>query len=172
MKKTFLPLFFFLAFLSISFSSKAQRLEFSANWRPAGTAFFSMNSSNGQLRYMLDYGDDRGKWKEYGNTLETTKEQYLFAATTRSMGTAFFALNKTTGQMFYMLDYEVNAGKWLKYGGTISGKANAVYTFKVNDRGIGSAFFCQDVSSGQVYYMLDYGTDPGVWAPFGTGIGK
>ena len=173
MKKLKLTLILAATFLLMQPALLAQNhLQFSTVARQAGTAFFSLNSDNGQVYYMLDYGPNAGTWKAFGKTIENTAQLYAFAVTNRGEGTAFFAQNKNTGQIYYMLDYGDNAGNWTIYGNTVPAKANATLTFAAHDRIDGTAFFSQDRSTGQVYFMLDYGNTPGVWKAFGNTIEK
>lgn len=95
-------------------------LEFTANERAEGTAFYALDSKTGQLYYMLDHGDDSGKWKIYGNSIsQTSDKSFQFSATERSSGTAFFAIDSKSGKLYFLLDYGTNAGYWKNYGGEI-----------------------------------------------------
>lgn len=95
-------------------------LEFIANERAEGTAFYALDSKTGQLYYMLDHGDSVGKWKIYGNTIsQAADKNFQFSATERSSGTAFFASDSKTGKLYFMLDYGTDAGYWKNYGGEI-----------------------------------------------------
>ena len=80
-----------------------------------------------------------------------------FESVERTEGTAFFAIDKTSGQISFMLDYGSEAGNWKNYGGIIErnpqGKNLTFYALKRTD---GTAFFCMDGTTGQVYFMLDY----------------
>ena len=163
----------FLFFVSVAMTSLsyAQDLNFQSINREDGTAFFSMNSTSGQVYYMLDYGTGAGTWKSYGKTIVNEKASKLtFSAIQRTDGTAFFALNTSNGQLYYMLDYGTNAGNWKSYGGTIA--ASGIYTFSSINRADGTAFFAMEGKTGQVYYMLDYGSDPGIWNSYGGMVSK
>jgi hypothetical protein len=74
--------------------------------------------------------------------------------------------------VYYMLDYGNNAGKWSKYGNAIQANGTTTLTFAAHDRIDGTAFFSQDMSTGQVYFMLDYGNNAGNWRAFGGTVGK
>lgn len=96
-----------------------------------------------------------------------------FAASERGeKGTAFFTMDKRTGQVYYMLDHHSEAGKWKKYGPKIGDLAGAGFLFESNERESGTAFFAMESLSGQVYFMLDYGDEPGIWRKYGEPIGK
>lgn len=160
----------FTLFLNASF---AQKLQFNSIERTDGTVFFSLNEDNGQLSYMLDYGDDRGTWKSYGGTIRSSGESsLLLASNEREDGTAFFSMDNATGQLYYMLDYGDDRGTWKSYGGTINGSNGARYQFTANEREDGTAFFGQNATTGQIYYLLDYGSDAGIWKSYGGTIGK
>lgn len=98
-----------------------KNFEFNANERYEGSAFYALESKTGQLYYMLDHGDDAGKWKIYGNTIsQTADKNFQFSATERKAGTAFFAIDSKSGKLYFMLDYGDNAGYWKSYGGEIA----------------------------------------------------
>ncbi|HYG49508.1 MAG TPA: hypothetical protein VD905_01345 [Flavobacteriales bacterium] len=147
-------------------------LQFAANERENGTALFAMDGNTGQVYFMLDYGESAGMWKPYGSGIADLNWGYLFAATERDSGTAFFAMHQSSGQVYYMLDYGDYAGAWKSYGGTLPVKSKTGFTFDVNERKDGTAFFSLDKTTGQAYYMLDYGEDAGIWKPFGGTITK
>lgn len=144
------------------------KLKFESTERENGTAFFAMDQNTGQVSFMLDYGSNSGVWKSYGSVIEGNKGILNFAVTERTDGTAFFAMDNTTGKVYYMLDYGSNPGKWKSYGGTIPGeKSNSEYNFSIAERESGTAFFAINGQTGQVYFMLDYGSDSGKWKAYG-----
>lgn len=95
-----------------------------------------------------------------------------FSASERENGSAFFSLDSRTGQLQYMLDYGEGNGVWRKYGSPIGALAGGFFLFDSKERENGSAFFAMETFSGQLYYMLDYGDQPGVWNKYGGPIGK
>ncbi|HLP11445.1 MAG TPA: hypothetical protein VK177_05875 [Flavobacteriales bacterium] len=147
-------------------------LQFASNEREDGTAFFSLDGNTGQVYFMLDYGTNAGNWKAYGTGIADLNGGFLFSVSERKDGTAFFAMNRLSGQVYFMLDYGDYAGTWKSYGGNIPSKSRDGYTFDANERSDGTAFFSQDKSSGQTYYMLDYGDNAGIWKAFGQSITK
>jgi hypothetical protein len=156
-----------------TFVSAQTNLVFDSNERTDGTAFFSMDIHSGQVYYMLDYGSNSGNWKAYGGTISgASGASYSFVANERTDGTAFFAMNNATGQVYYMLDYGSASGSWKSYGGIVPNKTKTEYSFEANERTDGTAFFCQDHATGQVYFMLDYGSNSGSWKAFGGTAGK
>ena len=90
----------------------------------------------------------------------------------RTDGTAFFTLDKRTGQLYYMLDYGSNAGNWKSYGGLIRETGSNTLEFQAIERVDGSAFFAMDATTGQVYFMLDYGSNAGNWKSYGGTVPK
>ncbi|OFZ09662.1 MAG: hypothetical protein A3D92_13660 [Bacteroidetes bacterium RIFCSPHIGHO2_02_FULL_44_7] len=162
-----------LVFTMVFSASYAQQLHFTSIQRTDGTAFFSLNDKSGQLSFMLDYGSSAGTWKNYGGTIRSTGGSTLLLSTiSREDGTAFFSLDNATGQLYYMLDYGSSAGTWKSYGATLAGRSGANYQFTAIQRTDGTAFFAQDAQTGQMYYLLDYGSDPGNWKSYGGVIGE
>lgn len=166
-----------LLVLAIQFNgtlvSAQTNLVFDSNEREDGTAFFSMDIHSGQVYYMLDYGSNSGNWKAYGGTITgASGANYSFVANERTDGTAFFAMNNATGQVYYMLDYGSASGTWKSYGGIVPNTGKTEYSFEANERADGTAFFCQDHATGQVYFMLDYGSNSGNWKAYGGTTGK
>lgn len=91
-----------------------------------------------------------------------------FESVERRDGTAFFAIDKSSGQISYMLDYGSEAGVWRNYGNAIreSGEDNLMfYTLERNE---GTAFFALESITGQVFFMMDYGSDAGNWKKYGN----
>ena len=101
-------------------------------------------------------------------TSNLSAQSLAFETIEREDGTAFFAVEKTTGQISYLLDYGSSAGVWKNYGGTIFRDSKKQdLDLNVIQRVDGTAFFCADGTTGQIYYMLDYGSDPGIWKSYG-----
>lgn len=168
MKKTITSIFILVLIITnLNFSVAQNNLEFVTLERDGGTAFFAMDNLSGQVYYMLDYGNSDGMWKEYGKKIIAAGSTLLFQASTIKGGTAFFAMNKTTGQLYFMLDIGNNAGNWKSYGNVIPSKVKSQYSFSSFQRKDGTAFFSQDIKTGQAYYMLDYGPNEGKWKPYG-----
>lgn len=165
-------LIFFLFFVFSISSISAQILEFESVERTDGTAFFAIDKTSGQISYMLDYGSNAGIWKNYGGTIsrDSKMQNLSFYVLERYDGSAFFAMDGSTGQVYYMLDYGSNAGTWKSYGGILPETANGNTRFQAASRTDGTAFFSMDASSGQVYYMLDYGSNAGIWKSYGGTI--
>jgi len=150
--------------------ANAQKFAGQSVERTDGTAFFTVNRSNGQLAFMLDYGSNAGIWKNYGGTIrESGKNSLSFHATERTDGSAFFAMDET-GQMYFMLDYGSNAGVWKSYGGLVPGAGERHFEFEVEERTDGTAFFAIDTEDGQLYFLLDYGSNAGNWKAYGGTI--
>lgn len=169
MKKNIITLFILLSLQVTTHKSFAQNnLAFYSLERQNGTAFFSMDTNTGQVYFMLDHGAAPGVWKAFGTKIIAPGGGLSFAANTMKDGTAFFAMNKNTGQVYFMLDFGTNAGVWKSYGGLIPTKVKTEFTFHYQQRKDGIAFFGQDIKTGQVYYMLDYGKADGKWVPYGT----
>lgn len=165
-------LFFLLFCISASTALAQQKLKFETNERTDGTVFYALDESSSQLYYMLDYGQNSGNWKAYGGTVDVKNTSFDFEATERTDGSAFFSLDTKTGQLYYMLDYGQSSGKWKAYGSKVdeSGKSN--FTLRVNERKEGTAFFVIESTTGQMYYMLDYGQNSGNWKKYGNTISK
>ena len=167
--------FTFILFFIFSISSlSAQQLEFESVERKDGTAFFSIEKTTGQISYMLDYGENAGIWKNYGGIItKTPQEKKLsFYVIERREGTAFFCMDGMTGQVYFMLDYGSTAGDWKSYGGILPTAGNIYVSFQAATRIDGTAFFTMNGTTGQVYFMLDYGTNAGNWKSYGGTIPK
>lgn len=146
----------------------AQKFEAESVERTGGTAFFAMDNSTGQVSYMLDHGKSSGIWKNYGEIIRESGSSNLeFRALEREEGTAFFAMDDSTGQVYFMLDHGSNSGKWKKFGGIITRQGDGKLEFEASSRNEGTAFFAIDGKTGQVYFMLDYGSNSGKWKNFG-----
>jgi hypothetical protein len=99
-------------------------------------------------------------------------QKFEFGSVPRTNGSAFFALNKSTGQLSFMLDHGQTAAKWKKYGAVIRNAGEANLSFYVQSRTDGSAFFALDGTTGQFYFMLDFGSMAGKWKNYGTAVPK
>jgi hypothetical protein len=95
-----------------------------------------------------------------------------FQSIQRSGGSTFFAINKTTGQLSFMSDYGDGRGIWKTYGSTIRQNGDANLSIYVEERTDGTAFFVLDGAKGQLYYMLDYGSNRGTWKSYGNIVPK
>ncbi|MDF1550796.1 MAG: hypothetical protein P1P88_23440 [Bacteroidales bacterium] len=168
MKNSLNQLAFLFLFSILFTNASAQKFEAESVERSNGTAFFAINSSTGQLAFMADHGKSSGIWKNYGGIIRESGASNLeFRAIERSEGTAFFAMDGATGQVYFMLDYGSNSGKWKNYGGIITRQGDGKLEFEAAARKDGTAFFAIDGKTGQVYYMLDYGSNAGKWKSFG-----
>ncbi|PHR50082.1 MAG: hypothetical protein COA32_02810 [Fluviicola sp.] len=163
--KLILCLFFIFSISNLS----AQQLEFESIERADGTAFFAIDKATGQISFMLDYGSNAGNWKNYGKTIDRNSQEKNLALYTiqRTDGTAFFAMDGATGQVYFMLDYGSNAGNWKSYGGVLPKSENSFVSFQASSRTDGTAFFAMDGNTGQIYFMLDYGSNAGNWKSYG-----
>ena len=165
----------FCLFLIFSISNLwAQHLEFESVERTEGTAFFAIDKTSGQISFMLDYGSEAGNWKNYGGIIERNPQgkNLTFYALKRTDGTAFFCMDGTTGQVYFMLDYGSDAGNWKSYGGTLPSSCKGYVCFHASTRTDGTAFFAMDGDTGQVYFMLDHGSNAGNWKSYGGTIPK
>jgi hypothetical protein len=99
-------------------------------------------------------------------------QKFEFGCIARTNGSAFFAISKATGQLSFMLDHGQSAAKWKKYGGLIRTTGEANFSFYVQSRTDGTAFFALDGATGQFFYMLDYGSNAGKWKEYGTPVPK
>lgn len=151
----------------------AQDLVFQSSQRTDGVAFFAIDKVTGQLSYMRDYGSSAGIWKKYGKTARASgKSNLAFQSIDRKEGAAFFVMDASTGQIYFMLDYGSNSGNWKKYGGLLPSSSSSDFGFRVASRDQGTAFFAMNKLTGQIYYMLDYGSSGGKWKSYGGVIPK
>lgn len=162
-----------LLFCVVSFTASAQqKLKFETNERADGTVFYALNENTSQLYFMLDYGQNRGNWKAYGGTIDDANTIFDFEATERKDGSAFFSLDTKSGQLYFMLDYGSNKGNWKAYGNKIDEAGKSNFVLRVNERTDGTAFFVIESTTGQMYFMLDYGQNKGNWKQYGNTISK
>jgi len=143
---------------------------FDVNDRQGGSAFYSMNSRTGEVSYMLDFGENAGKWTNYGATLERpVANPLLFKALETPKGVAIYAMDGATGQLYYMLDHGNNPGQWAKFGGMIRQNALNMLQLEVVDRGNGNtSFYAYDSFTHQTYFMNLAGENAGNWGKYGT----
>lgn len=143
---------------------------FDVNDRNGGSAFYSMNSSTGTVSYMLDFGEDAGKWSNYGTPLERpATNPLLFKVLETPKGVGIYAMDGATGQLYYMLDHGNNPGQWAKFGGMIRQNALNMLQLEVVDRGSGNTtFYAYDSFTHQTYYMNLTGANSGSWSKYGN----
>jgi hypothetical protein len=141
---------------------------FKSNLRADGTSFYAMDSKNGQLYFMLDYGDTRANWKPYGNKLGASAAGLQFDVLERPGAVTFYALDGRTGQLYFADDDSETGGNWKKYGDTLRENGVSMLQFDASGRLEGNSFYAFDALSGQMYFMNDFGDDAGKWAPYGN----
>lgn len=144
---------------------------FQTKLRADGTAFYAMNSKTGQLSFMLDYGEKRGIWQNFGSTIKSSGGNPMgFAVVERPGATSFYALDSQTGQLYYTNDDNSGTSTWTKYGNTIRPNGLSLLQFNAQGRFEGSSFFAFDSYSGQMYYMNDFAEGAGVWKKYGNNL--
>ena len=138
-----------------------------ANFKGDGTAFYTVDARSGQLSYMLDYGEEAGAWKRFGNPYRKGANGglYLDASERLGNGTSFYLLDKSTGQLNYMLDYGPGAGTWTSFGNPIGTKN--VSDFEANLSAAGTIFYAYDGIAKKLYFMRDFGEQAGQWIQYG-----
>ncbi len=147
------------------------KYRYSTLTREEGSAFFALDGSSGQLYFMNDYGTEAGIWKPYGGVIRLGGRNNLqFATIAYKVGSAFYALEAATGQLWYMNDYGDQAAVWKTYGKPIRAEGRETQQLQAEDEGDGTKITSLDASSGQVYYMFDYGSNSGTWLKYGTSI--
>lgn len=99
------------------------------------------------------------------NTKATSN--FIFDVSQRPGGTAFYSMDNQTGAMSYMLDYGENAGQWSNYGNLLREEGGNPLLLNVVEGIKGTFIYALDSGTGQVYYMLDHGNNPGQWMKFG-----
>lgn len=80
-----------------------------------GTSFYILDAQTGALNYMLDFGQDAGKWTSYGAQLDNTTITEFQAQITPS-GMVFYAYDGKAKQMHFMQDFGEEAGTWRAFG--------------------------------------------------------
>jgi len=152
-------------------AAKSLGFQFDATQRPGGTAFYSLNGTTGQLSYMLDFGEQAGKWSNYGNSIrEVGGNPLLLAVEETAQNAAFYSMDSGTGQVYYMLDTGDKAGQWVKFGGMIRQNALNMLQFEANFRNNATTFYAYDTFTHQTYFMNDTGDNAGKWNKFGTPV--
>ncbi len=143
---------------------------FDVNLRPGGAAFYAMDTNTGAVSYMLDFGDNAGKWANYGNTIKDPGgAPLLFEAVNNEQGAVIYAMDAQTGQLFYLADYGEDQGRWMKFGGLIRQNALNMLQFNLIQRETGNiTFYAYDNFTHKTYYLNLYGDNPGKWAAFGN----
>lgn len=143
---------------------------FDVNQRPGGAAFYSMDSNTGALSYMLDFGDNAGKWANYGNTIKDPGgAPLLFKAINSEQGVTIYSMDSQTGQLYYLADYGDDAGQWMVFGGKIRENALNMLQFRLVERENGNiTFYAYDNYTHKTYYLNLYGENAGKWAAFGN----
>lgn len=142
--------------------------EFEANFKGSGTAFYAIDNATGQLSYMIDYGEDAGNWRRFGNAYRKGGSSKLhFKAIERgNIGTSFYILNGGTGQLSFMLDYGEGAGTWTGFGNPL--RNVTITEFETNFSDNGMIFYAYDGVKKQMYYMQDFGEKAGSWQAYGN----
>ena len=144
---------------------------FQTKLRADGTAFYAMNSKTGQLSFMLDYGEKRGVWRQFGPTIQPNVGNPMgFGVVERPGATSFYAMDSQTGQIYYTNDDNSGESTWQKYGNTIRSNGLSPLQLSVQGRFGGNSFFALDTYSGQMYYMNDFEEGAGVWKKYGDNL--
>lgn len=174
--RNFLKNFCYLTFLTgILFACNPQEpiaqstgnIGFEANFKGNGTGFYTVDNQTGQLSYMVDYGEDAGNWRMYGNKYrETGTSKLHFKAVERSLGSSFYILNGGTGQLSFMLDYGPGAGSWAGFGNPL--RNVTVTEFESNATADGMIFYVYDGIEKQMHFMQDFGEKAGAWQSYGV----
>ncbi len=148
-------------------------LIFTSNLRPAGSAFYAMDSKSGQMYFMLDYGEVKGVWKSFGPTLRKGGgNPLLFDAVERAEARSFYSLDSKTGQLHFYNDGAEPSKAWTKYGDQIKSNGVNLLQFTAIGRIGGNSFYAFDSLSGQMYFMNDFDEDAGKWKPYGNKLKK
>lgn len=92
---------------------------------------------------------------------------FVFDVNDRAGGAAFYSMNSNTGEISYMLDFGEKPGEWTNYGTALKEPGGSPLLLKVVESANGVIFYAMDGATGQLYYMLDHGNNPGQWAKFG-----
>lgn len=176
MRKIFKNFYFFVFLAGILFTFSPQEstaqfinnASFEANFKGAGTAFYTIDNKTGQLSYMLDVGQQSGLWLNYGTPYRKSGISALhFKAIERgdSTGTSFYILDDKTGQLNYMSDFGLEAGNWASYGKPL--KKITISEFEAQVTATGMAFYVYDSKAKQMHFMQDFGAQAGVWLAYG-----
>lgn len=141
---------------------------FKTNLRTDGASFYAMNKETGQIHYMLDYGDNSGVWRPFGQTLPSNGASYSFDVVERPAATSFYALDNRTGKVYYTDDNPANVGAWKPYGDILRENGVSQLQFEALGRVGGNSFYAFDVLTGQMYFMNDFGDNAGKWSKYGN----
>lgn len=95
---------------------------------------------------------------------------YRYATITKGAGSTFYALDGHTGQLYYMTDFGEPMGEWNHYGLPVRSTGRNNLQFEAVSVDGGGAFYALEGSSGQLFFMHDFGEAPGVWKPYGLPI--
>lgn len=152
--------------------SASTNTTFKTNLRADGSAFYAFNSKAGSIQYMLDYGDNAGKWRSFGQELPANGGSYSFDVLDRFGVATFYAIDNRTGQLYYTDDVPETVGIWKTYGNTIRKNGVNALQFEATGRASGNSFYAYDSLSGQMYFMNDFGQNAGVWTSYGNQAAK
>jgi hypothetical protein len=133
-----------------------------------GSTFYALHGTTGQLYYMNDYGNDPAVWKSYGSMIRMGGRNNLqFAALRFNSGNSFYAFEANTGQLHYMNDYGDVPGIWKSYGTPARAEGLDNLQIAVEHDGDGVKCTAIDGTTGQVFYMFDWGDNAGTWRSYG-----
>ncbi len=142
--------------------------QFEVGQRIGGTAFYSMNTYTGEVSYMVDFGEEAGKWFNYGNAIQTGGSKLILEAVETPEGVIFYAMDSGTGQLYYMTDHGEDPAVWYKFGGMIRQNGLNMLQFNLNDSPSGRTFYAYDSFTHQTYFLNIYGDNAGKWQKYGT----
>ena len=152
--------------------AQSENIGFIVNPKGEGSAFYTLDEVTGQLSYMLDFGEDAGNWRRYGNAYrkpERAGSTLFFQAEERGIdtGTTFYILNGATGQVSYLSDYGPGAGAWVNFGNRLKGANISAFDTQIIGTA-GMVFYAYDSTAKQMYFMQDFGDKPGEWQKYGV----
>jgi hypothetical protein len=133
----------------------------------AGSTFYALDGSTGQLRYLNDYKEANPIWQAYGGGIRPMGRNSLeFAPLQFENGVVFYAIEASTGQLYFMPDYGDHSGVWASYGSPIRATGRDNLRFASEHNGEGCKFTAIDGDTGQIYYMFDSGDNAGIWKAY------
>lgn len=141
---------------------------FKTNLRADGASFYAMNTKSGQIHYMLDYGENSGVWRPFGQTLPAKGTSYSFDVVERPAATSFYAMDNRTGKIYYTDDNPQNVGAWQEYGNNLRENGVNQLQFEATGRIGGNSFYAFDSMTGQMFFMNDFGENAGKWSKYGN----